>query len=77
MLWQLVEELARMQPGCERRFVPDELALLLGQSSQSMKYLLQDCEHTGEHPKDIERVGSTAWSIRHVSPPSMGRHGWC
>ncbi len=50
-----------MQLGCERRFVLDELALLLGQSSQSMQNLLQDCEHICEHPKFVELVKSGAW----------------
>lgn len=56
VLRQSVEEFVWVQPGCERRFVPDELALLLGQSSQSMQTLLQDCEHICEHPKVIDLV---------------------
>lgn len=61
VLRQLVEEFARMQLGCERRFVLDELALLLGQSSQSMQNLLQDCEHICEHPKFVVLARSGAW----------------
>jgi len=55
---QQLVEFEQLHTESYRRFVPDELSLVLGQSPQSMQNVLLDAQETCAHPMLIELVGS-------------------